>query len=121
MASGRYDTIIEQGATFTRQITWQNKDGTPIDITGYSFSGKIRKTASDNKVIASFTFTTVNAANGIFKFSLTPAETSLLPSAFSSSAEKSLLKCSYDIEASIGSNVYRILEGVISISQEVTR
>lgn len=121
MAAGRYDTTIEQGATFSRQVTWANQDGTAINLTGYSFSGKLKKNSSESKELASFTMTVVNAANGIFTFSLTATETNLLPVKYGQTAEKELLPCVYDIEASIGSNVYRMLEGIIYISPQVTR
>lgn len=121
MAAGRYDTTIEQGATFSRQVTWQSQDGSAINLTGYTLSGKIRKKASDAKELISFTCTIVNASSGIFTFSLTAAETSGLPSAYGETADKELLPCVYDIEASIGSTVYRILEGIINISPQVTR
>lgn len=119
--AGRYDFTIEQGATFSRQVTWQDESGAGINLTGYTITGKLRKKTSDNKEIASFTCALVTPTSGIFSFSLTPTQTSLLPSSFSYNAEKQLLECVYDIEASSGSNVYRVLEGIASISPEVTR
>lgn len=121
MAAGRYDLTIEQGATFSRQVTWQNEDGSAVNLTGYSIAGKIRKKTSDNQPIISFTCTITNASSGIFTFSLTATETNSLPVRHGETAEKQLLECVYDIEATVGSTVYRILEGIAYISPQVTK
>jgi hypothetical protein len=34
MSAGIYKLFMEQGATFTLQMTWRNPDQTPIDLTG---------------------------------------------------------------------------------------
>lgn len=123
MAAGRYDFTIEKGATFTRTVIWKDSSGVGINLTGYTLSGKIRRYPQDSKELISFTFVAANQGTdpGQFVFSLTAAQTSALPFSNSSSAEKQLLDCSYDIEALNGATVYRILEGVVSISPEVTR
>lgn len=121
MAAGRYDFVIEQGATFSRQVTWQNEDGSAVNLTGYTLSGSVRKKTSDAKQLIDFTITVVNAASGIFTFSLTAAQTGALPATYGQTSEKELLPCVYDIEAASGSTVYRVLEGVANISPQVTR
>jgi len=121
MAAGKYDFTIEQGATFSRQITWQNEDGTAVNLTGYTVAGKIKRKVTDAQPLISFTCTVTNAASGIFTFSLTAAQTATLPINPSQKADRELLYCSYDIEATTGGTVYRILEGVAKISPEVTR
>jgi len=121
MAAGRYDFTIEQGATLTRQVTWQDSVGSPIDLTGYTISGKIKRKTSDVQALVSFTITVTNAALGQFTFSLTASQTATLPVKHGLDGQKEILECVYDIEAVTGSTVYRILEGVCSISPEVTK
>lgn len=121
MAAGRYDFIIEQGATFSRQITWQNEDGSAVNLSGYTIAGKIRRKPSDVQELVSFTCTVTNAANGVFTFALTAAQTAALPTFQTQKPGKEYLECSYDIEATTGGTVYRILEGIVKISPEVTR
>lgn len=111
MAAGKYDFIIEQGATFTRQITWQDSSGVGIDLTGFSLSGKIRRKYTDTTALTSFTMTIIDANSGIFSFSLTALETSILQAS----------ECVYDIEANTGSTVYRVLEGKCTITPEATK
>lgn len=121
MAAGRYDLTIEQGATFSRQVTWQNQDGSAVNLTGYSIAGKLRRRTSDKQPIVAFTCTVTDAANGIFTFSLTATQTASLPVSHGETAEKELLECVYDIEATVSSTVYRILEGIAYISPEATK
>jgi hypothetical protein len=122
MAAGRYDFIIEQGATFgPKQFQYKDSNGDPIDITGYTVRAKIKKRASDPQELLDFTCTIQDAVNGIFNISLTATQTATLPTAFSNVAEKNLLQCVYDIELVTGSVVIRLVEGIVSISPEVTR
>lgn len=121
MSSGRYDFTIEQGATFTREITWQDSLGSPIDLTTYTITGKLKRRTSDLVAVVSFTCAVTNAANGIFTVSLTSTQTSQLPTLYGPTAEKESLELVYDIEASNGSTVYRLLEGIAKVSPEVTK
>jgi len=36
MASGRYNIKAERYASFVLPLTWQESDGSPVDLTGYS-------------------------------------------------------------------------------------
>jgi hypothetical protein len=123
MAAGSYNFTIEQGATFTKTITWKDASGTPINLTGYAIAGKIRRKASDPASIISFTTTISNQTTnpGQFVISLTAAQTATLPTATGPTAKKVSLECAYDIEASLSGVVYRLLEGIVKISPEVTR
>ena len=123
MAAGRYDTVIEQGATFSRTITWKDSAGTGINLTGYTVEGKIKRKVSDNVAIASFTVVIANQGTypGRFTISLTASQTSLLPFRTTEDGLKAELNLPYDIEATTGSTVTRILEGVLSNTPQVTR
>lgn len=123
MGAANYNFTIEQGATFSKVITWKDSSGAGINLTGYTISGKIKRKTSDQTALASFTATLANQGTnpGQFTLSLTASQTDALPTAVGPTAEKVLLQCVYDIEAAQGSTVYRLLEGVVSISPEATR
>ena len=123
MLAATYDFTIEQGATFSRVITWKDSAGVGINLTGYTITGKIKRKTSDATALATFTATLANQTTnpGQFTLSLTSTQTGALPTATGPTAQKVLLECVYDIEASQGSTVYRLLEGVVSISPEATR
>jgi len=122
MAAGRYDFVIEQGATFSKQITWKDSTGTPINLSSYTMSGKIMRKASEVNALANFVCTKADQGTspGVFTISLTAAVSATLPTKPSPTAEKELLSCAYDVIATSGSEVYRLLEGIVKISPAVT-
>lgn len=122
MSAGRYDTIIEQGATFSRTCTWKDSSGVGINLTGYTVAGKIKRNATDNTPLLSFTVSIANQGTfpGKFTISLTAAQTSTLPTKPGNNGVKELLPLSYDIEATTGSVVVRLFEGILNNSAQVT-
>lgn len=123
MSAATYNITIEQGATFSKVITWKDSTGAGINLSGYTITGKIKRRTSEQTALATFTATLANQGTnpGQFTLSLTASETAALPSASGPTAEKVLLECVYDVEASTGGTVYRLLEGIASISPEATR
>lgn len=123
MLAATYNFTIEQGATFSKVITWRDSAGVGINLSGYSISGKIKRKTSDQTALATFTATLANQTTnpGQFTLSLTASQTGALPSVAGPTAQKALLECVYDIEAATGATVYRLLEGVVSISPEASR
>lgn len=68
MSAGIYDTIIEQGATFSRVFTYQDSAGAGINLAG--FSGRMQVRASLEAATPIFDLTegdgiaVTDAANG---------------------------------------------------------
>ncbi|MEK9767378.1 MAG: hypothetical protein VW683_00540 [Betaproteobacteria bacterium] len=65
---------VTRGETFTLPVNLKNADSTPIDITGYSFTGSVKETYSstDSKF---FTISTVPPlASGSLELSLDTAD-----------------------------------------------
>jgi hypothetical protein len=123
MSAATYNFTIEQGATFSKVITWKDSSGAGINLTGYSITGKIKRKTSDQTALATFTATLANQVTnaGQFTLSLTATATASLPTVTGPTAQKALLECVYDVEATTGSTVYRLLEGIVSVSPEATR
>lgn len=123
MSAGRYDTIIEQGATFTRTITWKDSSGAGINLTGYTVAGKVKSKVSDKIELLSFTVVIANQGTnpGQFTISLSATQTATLPAVYSADGKKQILDLVYDVEATTGSTVYRVIEGILSNSPEITR
>ena len=74
---GNHNIEVYQGADFSYVITIKDDTGTPINLTGSSFSGRIREeygvgTAYD------FTFTPIDLVLGKFKMSMSHVITSTL-------------------------------------------
>ena len=113
---------IEQGATFMADIKIVDADDNPVDLTGTTFRGQVRKTASSDKIYGVFSFTPTNLAQGMFTVILSAAETSALPCHSSPTAIRTITSFAYDIEAKYSDgSVERLLSGMLNVSPEVTR
>ena len=114
---GALDFDIPQGATFALPLTWQNEDGTPVNLTGYTARMQIRAKLEDAAFLLELT--TGNArivltvpASGKFELRLTAAETAAL----------TWTRGVYDLDlVSSGGAVTRLVSGIVRVSPEVTR
>lgn len=123
MAAAELDLYIEQGAKFYRTLTLKSAN-VPIDITGYSFRGQIRKSQSDSTILASFSFNILNQVSftGQVEMTMSDAVTSSLPVPTATSFVRKTIKYIYDVEVVNSSGVVdRMLQGSAEVSPEVTR
>ena len=110
MAAAKLNLYIEQGATFSKTLTF--KDG-----AGVIFNGQIRRAYLSSDILETFTFVVSNQITntGEVVMSLTSAETMAMP------ADSKISNFSYDVEVTAGAVVTRVVEGSVSLSAEVTR
>ena len=104
--------VIDQGATFSKQITVYETDGTTVqNLTGYTVAAQLRKNYT------STAYTTINATNnaptsGVIVMSLTAAQTAALKAG----------RYVYDLQITAADGtVSRTIEGIITIKPEVTK
>lgn len=102
----RQDLTVDQGSTFELEIEVYDAEEN-LDETSYSTSMVMRKHYTSSN---SFTFTT-SYDNGILTASMPAANTANIPAG----------RYVYDIEITSGDVVRRILEGVITVTPEVSR
>jgi hypothetical protein len=123
MSAGTYTMAIEQGSSFSLQLTIEDSLNVPIDLTGHVFRGQIRRTISDPVIQASFTFNILNQITDTGKVVVTldPADTMAISLPAQRTVTRADVPMSYDIESEIAGTVYRWLEGTANISPEVTR
>lgn len=105
---------LYQGKTIT--IPFIYGGDTPIDVTGYDARLQVRKSASSDTVIASFTVddgrVSIGGANGAITLSMTAADSAALPAG----------SYVYDFEIIDDSgNVFLAMSGDCVIVAEVTR
>lgn len=55
MTAGRLNLTFEVGAKFSKQLTWNDSTGSPIDTSLYTAEMQIRQTASDATVLLRLT------------------------------------------------------------------
>ena len=111
MSAGTYNFILEQGATFNRQLTVKD-DGSAMNLTGYSVASKMRSTHDSSTVVGTFTCTISNASGGIITVSM--------PSSTTAAIEEAIYV--YDLEITSGAGIVtRLLQGQITVNPEGTR
>ena len=103
---------IDQGATFTSDITVKDINGNVFDLTGYTANAKMAKgySSTRTRTTMSTTFAT-DRTTGVLTISLTANQTATLD------AERYV----YDVEiTSSAGSVTRVLEGIITVRPEVS-
>jgi len=104
-----YNLVIDQGSTFSLTFTLTNDDETPKDLSDYTVSSQLRKSYYTN---TSTSFTVVKTdGTGEITISLTAAQTTDLKAG----------RYVYDVEISSAIETLRVLEGIITVTPEVTK
>jgi hypothetical protein len=78
MSTAKVDLIVDQGSDWSEGINFNNDDGTPVDLTGYSFLGTLKTSFYSNTVIANINVTIINAPVGNAAISMNSATSSNL-------------------------------------------
>jgi hypothetical protein len=113
--AGTHNFICEQGATFSREITWLDSQGLPVNLTGYTARMQVRATAS----AASTIFSLTSPSGGIVLGDATGTITITIAATATAAAPAGCYV--YDLELVDGSTVYRLLQGDFTVDAEVTR
>jgi hypothetical protein len=124
VSAGKYNMTICQGSDYILGLTIKDAAGVEIDLTGYTFTGQIRKTVSDSTVQASFSFTILDQVTltGRVDVTLAAAISSAMLLDKSTKSNRTITVMTYDLESDDGlGNRKRWLEGIVNISPEATR
>ena len=113
MTAANYNLVIDQGSDFA--ITLSIKEaGVAKDLTGYSARAQMRSTKTSTTLAASFTCTVLSpATNGQIKMEL--------PNDISTAMTAGLYYYDLEIHTSGNTVVQRLLQGEVTLNQEVTR
>jgi len=111
-----YNLVIYQGATFSQNFIWKDPDQNPIDVTGYTARMMARGAVSSPTPFIDLTTVnggiTLGGATGSVTINMTAAQTSAINETVGL----------YDLElVSGGGQVTRFLQGIVTISKEITR
>jgi hypothetical protein len=102
--------VIDQGTTFSTDLTLSDENGDPLSLSGYTANSQIRKWYTSNNISASFA-TAINVDDGVITLSLTANQSGSLTAG----------RYVYDVEINDGAQVSRIVEGIITVTPQVTR
>jgi hypothetical protein len=110
-----HNFVCEQGATFSRQITWLDSNGAPLDLTGYTARMQVRATVDASSALFNLTSgagdITLGGAAGTITIAISATATAAVAAG-----------CYvYDLELVDGATVYRLLQGEFEVDAEVTR
>lgn len=117
MTAGIWNTVMDQGSVWYLQLDYQNPNGTPIDITGYTGKMQLRSLPEDTTV--ALTLSTANGAivitgaTGTINITATSAQTG--------SVDEGIYYYDVEITDTLTNEVTRIIQGQITVSAEVTR
>jgi hypothetical protein len=102
--------VIDQGTTYTTDLNLTDENGDPLVLSGYTANSQIRKHyTSSNSVVFS---TSINATAGVITLSLTANQTANMAGG----------RYVYDVELTDASDsISRIVEGIVTVTPQVTR
>jgi len=133
MAAGKYNFIIEQGATTDFAVNYTDSNNNPVNLTGYNARMQLRPTKESTIIYITLSsslnscYTGLNLSGSGGPIANQPPSSGSL-GVFISAASSSALdfnKAFYDLEIVSGSGdcaiVTRLLEGTVTLSKEVTK
>ena len=109
MAS-KANLVIDQGATFSTDLYLTDTDGAPLLLNGYAAFSQMRKWYTSSTISATFA-TSINISSSFITLSLSSIETSELKAG----------RYVYDVEITDGIVVSRVVEGIVTVTPQVTR
>lgn len=117
----RIDLRIRQGADFGPvRATMTNPDASPVNLTGCTLRGMVKKKPSDAQPAATFVVTVTDALAGQFAFTLPHAATFSLKAGARIDAPESAYVWDLEMEDSLG-RVVPLYYGDVQVLREVTR
>lgn len=101
---------IDQGSTFTTTVTITDSYGDPIDLTGHTGAGQMRKSYTSS---TAYNFTVaVGNTTGVITLSMSANATANIAGG----------RYLYDVELTSASGlVSRVLEGIVTVNPNITR
>ena len=112
MAAATYNLVIDQGSDFAIDLVVK-ESGSVKDLTGYSARAQLRNKKDSSTLAANFTCTVTSASEGKIKMELANSVSTGLTAG----------RYFYDLEIYTSGDalVKRLLQGEVTLNQEVTR
>ena len=102
--------VIDQGSTYSVTLDLTDENGDVIDLNGYVANSQIRKWYTSSTPAATFA-TSINASSGELQLSLNANQTSNLVAG----------RYVYDVELNNNGIISRIVEGIVTVTPQVTK
>ena len=103
---------IDQGASFSSDVTVTNSDGNVVDLSGYTTSARMAKSYGASSFVDITAAVASDATTGVIELTLTDTQTGALDAP---------ARYVYDvyITQTSSSTVTRVIEGVITVNPKV--
>ena len=127
MAAGKYNFIIEQGATLNLNVQWKDENDDPISLEGCHARMQIRPEIHSSTVVLSLTSSYFDSCGTGLNLSgsdgITPVQSGSIGILISAQSSSMLDfgDAYYDLEVVNGCEVTRLLEGKVKLSKNVTK
>jgi hypothetical protein len=111
-----YNVVIDQGADWFLNVNYDNPDGTPVNLTGYTAALQLRSLPTDPTSVLSLTTgagITITGATGLIAIRATATQTRAI--------DEGIYYYDLEITAPSTAVVTRIIQGQADVSPEVTR
>lgn len=108
--AAKANLVIDQGSTFSTDLYLTDTDGSPLILSGYTAASQMRKWYSSANATATFN-TFVNVDSSFITLSLAANSTNSITAG----------RYVYDVEITNGSTVSRVVEGIVTVTPQVTR
>lgn len=120
MAAAEQNLEMDQGAYWSKLISWTDESDLPVDVTGYTARMQIRKKVDSRSSLLDLTTEngriTLGGTAGTILLEIEAEDTAELP------ATPTDHRWSYDLEmVPAGGKVVRLMQGKLIVSPEVTR
>ena len=120
MSAGTYDFAIEQGTTFTLNLSFKDNTGSVLDLSsGYSAKMKIKDSPPDGEVIAS-TESSDSPKNTISIALASAGNNIVVTIPATATGSFTFESAVYDLQLVSGSVVERVIEGRVKLDKSVT-
>jgi hypothetical protein len=110
-----YNTVIDQGADWYITFIYEQPNGTPVNVTGYTAALQVRTSPLAKTAVLTLTNTsgiTITGNTGTFACHATNVQTSAITNG----------KYSYDLEITSPTNIVtRLVQGTVEVSPQTTR
>ena len=113
--AGNYNIVIDQGATYSQVFTWQDSNGDPVSLVGWTARMQVRRRMPSTGTLVDLTTENggivLGGAAGTVTVSIAATATDDLP----------VGEHVYDLELVNGSTVERLVMGSFIVRGEVSR
>lgn len=104
----KINLVLDQGTTFISNTTITNSNNAVVNFFGYTANSMFRKYYTSN---TAYTLNVALSNTGVVTLTMNATSTANVTSG----------RYVYDVEANISNTVIRIMEGVITVTPQVTR